>query len=272
MRLHVVLPNEAPDTGADLVVAAARAAERLGYDGVYISDHLLPPAPFGEGPYAGTYESLAVLAYVAAVTDRIRLGTSVIVVGLRDPVLLAKQVATIDRLSGGRMTLGIGLGWDAEQFANLHAPFAGRAARADEALSLIRQLWRTGEGPFDGEHHGFEKGWFVPRPTDGVRILVGGTSAGALRRAAAVADIWQSPPIDPAGFSAMAATVRSAAGRPIEVGGRLGWDDPATPVADVLVQVRAWAEAGADQLAVSFGPVEGHHDRMAALASAWPHT
>lgn len=272
MRLHVVLPNETPETDAAELVSVAVEAERLGFAGVYLSDHLLPPEPYGSGPYNGVYEPLVTLAFIASATRRIRLGTSILVLAMRDPFLVAKQVATLDRLSGGRVTLGVGLGWSEAEFANVGARFAGRGARTDEALRLLRHLWTVGEGPFDGERFGFGTGYFAPRPTGGLKLLVGGTSEAALRRAARYADVWQSPPVPVADFTGMVATLRGHATGPIEVAGRLEWpalDPPLRDVLpDVLAEIDAWAAAGADELAVSFGPVEGCIERMGALAQA----
>jgi probable F420-dependent oxidoreductase len=268
VRLHVVLPNETPDVDPDDIVDLACEAERLGYAGVYLSDHLLPPAPYGDGPYNGVYEPLITLSYVAAATTRLRVGTSILVLAMRDPVVVAKQVATLNRLSHGRVTLGVGLGWSEEEFANVHAGFHDRAARTDEALALMRRLWDHGEGPFDGEHYGFERGHFQPAPGEGLRVLVGGTSEAALRRAARTADLWQSPPIEPSEFAQLTHTLREHATRPIETGGRLQWDDPDMELDTVLARIEAWERTGADELAVFFGRPSGFAHRMAAVADA----
>lgn len=267
MELHVVLPSESPDTGADQVVAAARAAEDLGYDGVYLPDHLLPPTPYG-GLSGGLYDPLVTLSYIAAVTERIRLGTSVLVLALRNPFVVAKQAATLDRLSGGRFTLGVGLGWDRVEFANVGADFDDRAGRTDEALRLLRQLFDTGAGPFEGERFGFGTGVFEPRPGAGLKIMVGGTSKAALRRAARSADLWQSTPAPPAEFAANVAELRALADRPIEAGVRIAWQDDTRTVGELADEVARWEAAGADQLAVWFGAVDGFTSRMTALAAA----
>lgn len=269
MELHVVLPSETPDTGADRVVALARQAEELGYDGVYLPDHLLPPEPYG-ATYGGVYEPLVTLSYIAAVTERIRLGTSVMLLPLRNPFVVAKQAATLDALSGGRFTLGVGVGWDPAEFANVGEEFADRGGRTDEALALLRQLFTDGGGPFEGKRFGFETGYFAPRPGPGLKILTGGVSKPALRRAARFADVWQSLPVPPAEFAANVAALRALPGgdRPIEVGARIGWYDPATTIASLAEEVAAWQSAGADQLAVWFGPPADVAPRMAALAEA----
>ena len=269
MQLHVVLPNESVDVDPHMITGLAQRAEHLGYGAVWLPDHLLPPADYGP-TYGGVYEPLITLSYIAASTTRIRLGTSVLLLALRNPFAVAKQVATLDRLSGGRLTLGVGLGWDRDEFTATGADFTDRAGRTDEALRLMRHLFRVGAGPFEGDRFGFETGVFAPVPGDGLRIMVGGTSEAALRRAARVADVWQSPPIPSETFAELAARLRSLAGadRTIEAGARAEWSDPDVPLESMIEQVRKFEAVGADHVAVWFGPVDGFGDRMAALAGA----
>ncbi|MET7270942.1 TIGR03619 family F420-dependent LLM class oxidoreductase [Streptomyces flaveolus] len=267
MELHVVLPNESVDLDPRLLVDLSRRAEESGYAGVWLPDHLLPPQEYG-GPYGGVYEPLVTLSHIAAATTRIRLGTSVLLLALRNPFVVAKQAATLDRLSGGRFTLGIGLGWDQAEFASTGADFTDRAGRTDESLRLLRHLFDHGAGPFEGLRFGFATGTFAPRPGPGLKIMVGGTSPAALRRAARWADLWQSPPDTPAAFAERVAALRAQAGRAVAAGARTEWSDSARPVEDIADEVRAWADAGADHLAVWFGDAHGFADRMTALASA----
>lgn len=271
MHLHVVLPNESVDVEPRVIADLAQRAEQLGYGAVWLPDHLLPPADYGT-TYGGVYEPLITLSYIAATTTRIGLGTSVLLLALRNPFAVAKQVATLDRLSHGRLTLGVGLGWDRDEFTAVGADFADRAGRTDEALRLLHHLFRVGSGPFEGERFGFDTGVFAPAPGDGLRIMVGGTSDAALRRAASVADVWQSPPIPPEDFADLAARVRSQAGadRRIEAGARAEWADPDVPVQAVTERVRRFEAVGADHLAVWFGGVDGFGDRMTALAESLP--
>ncbi len=267
MHLQVVLPNESIDVEPEQIATLARRAEQLGYGAVWLPDHLLPPADYGT-TYGGVYEPLVTLSYIAASTTRIGLGTSVLLVALRNPFAVAKQAATLDRLSHGRLTLGVGLGWDRDEFAGVGADFSDRAGRTDEALRLMRHLFRAGSGPFEGKRFGFVTGVFAPRPSDGLRIMVGGTSDGALRRAARVADVWQSPPIPPQAFAELAARLRSRAERTIEAGARAEWADPGTSLGAIVERARAFDAAGADHLAVWFGGLDGFEDRMTALADA----
>jgi probable F420-dependent oxidoreductase len=267
MRLDVVLPAESVAAPPGQVVELARRAEELSYDGVWLPDHPLPPGPFGP-TYGGVYEPLVTLAAIAAVTDRVRLGTSILILPLRDPFLLAKQAASVERLAPGRVVLGVGTGWEEREFAALRVPFAGRGERTDAAIRLIRHLHTVGHGPFEDEHHGFDVGTFAPAPTSPVPILVGGTSAAAFRRAATLGDGWHGVGVAPAEFRSRAADLRARAERPFEAGARIAWTGDDRPVRAAVDEARAFADAGADHLAVWFGDVDGFARRMADFAEA----
>ncbi|MFC3997492.1 TIGR03619 family F420-dependent LLM class oxidoreductase [Nocardiopsis sediminis] len=262
--LDAVLPTESATLDPWAVVGLARRAEELGYRSVWLPDHPLPPHGYGNG-YGGALEPMVLLTAIAAATERIGVGTSVLILPLRDPFLLAKQAATLDRLAPGRLTLGVGTGWEAREFAALGADFADRGGRTDEALRLIRHLHTAGRGPFTGDRYGFTTGVFAPVPAAPVPIMVGGTSAPALRRAARHADVWQGVALDPDGFAERAAAVREMAGRPIGAGTRTELL-PGGSAAEVAETVRAFTRAGADHVAVWFGPEEGFAGRMADLA------
>ena len=263
----MVLPDESPDMAPETLAELAAAADRLGYRTLYLPDHLLPPTPYGT-TYGGVYEPLVTLAHIAARTSTIRLGTSVLVLPLRSPFVVAKQVATLDRLSGGRAVLGVGVGWDRAEFAAVGADFATRGARTDEDIALLRHLWRDG-GAFDGRFHHVEQGVFAPVPTRPVPIMVGGTSAAALRRAAALADEWQGVGLDAEGFARCAAQLRELSEHRPRLGTRLAWTGGADELARTVDEAGALAEAGADAVAVWFGGADGTAERMAEFAAAF---
>ncbi|MFE9242972.1 TIGR03619 family F420-dependent LLM class oxidoreductase [Nocardiopsis sp. NPDC006938] len=265
-RLQVVLPNESPDTPPEALVDLGVRAEDLGVHTVWLPDHLLPPSPYGS-VFGGVYEPLVTLAYLAARTERIRLGTSVLVLPMRDPFVLAKQVATLDRVSGGRFTLGVGVGWSREEFASVGADFSARGARADDALALLRHLFE-GEGPFHGRFHSFEHGVFEPRPRQRVRVMVGGGSEPALRRAARWADEWQGVDPDPRVFAAARDRLRDLTRRPVDTGARIAWTGGEEGFAHAVARFRGLAEAGADAVAVWFGEAEGFEARMVRFVAA----
>lgn len=262
-----MLPDESPAMPPDALVGLAEAAERLGYRTLYLPDHLLPPAPYGD-TYGGVYEPLVTLAHLAARTTTIRLGTSVLVLPLRSPFVVAKQVATLDRLSGGRVVLGVGVGWDRTEFAAVGADFATRGARTDEDIALLRHLF-AGGGPFHGRFHRVEQGVFAPVPDRHVPIMVGGTSGAALRRAAELADEWQGVGVGAAQFARCITRLRATSDRAVRVGTRLAWRGGRDELARTVDEAHALAAAGADAVAVWFGAAEGAGDRMAEFAVAF---
>ncbi|AQA09622.1 TIGR03619 family F420-dependent LLM class oxidoreductase [Streptomyces malaysiensis] len=267
MELHAVLPAEQADADPRRLVELARSAEELGYGGVWLPDHLLPPKPFG-AQYGGPHDALVTLAHLAAVTERIELGTSVLILPLRNPFVVAKQAATLAALSGDRFVLGVGAGWEKYEFDATGADFATRGARTTSALRLIRDLHTTGGAPFEDPHYGHPGGHFAPaRP---VPLLVGGTSDAALRRAAAVGDRWQAFALTPEAFAERAARLRELAGRPVGVEARIGMGDgpAAEAVAATAATLDSWAAVGAERLAVWFsGEANSAGERMRALAA-----
>jgi probable F420-dependent oxidoreductase len=192
MRIGVCLPNFpfGVEPSAAAVVEVAHEAERLGLDSLWATDHLLPPRAMTR--YGNVLEALATLAFVGGATSRIELGTSVLVLPLRHAVTVAKQAASIDALSGGRLLLGVGAGWMEGEFANLGADFHRRGSDLDEALAVLRTLWTAPEPRHAGERWRFAGVAFAPRPArpGGIPIWVGGNSSAAVARAARLGDAW----------------------------------------------------------------------------------
>lgn len=265
MDLEIVLPDESPDLTADLLVGLARTADQAGFGAIYLPDHLLPPGEYGTATgFGGVYEALITLSHLAAVTSRIRLGTSILVLPLRSPFLVAKQVATLDRLSGGRVVLGVGAGWEQTEYANVGVPFAERGARLDESIMLLRALWR-GDTSFDGATFGFEYGVLEPKPHRDIPIMVGGTSKRAFRRVAELADVWQGLGHTPETFARDAAAIRALTDRPIRLSTRIQWEDQS--LAEITDLAHAYADAGADALAIWLGTNDQAPSRLDALTS-----
>lgn len=203
MRFSVALPTSYEGLGYPIgmvrdgqtFVRLARAAEALGYDGVWGNDHLTTPGSLRGAPGGppSFYEPLIALAHVAAATERIRLGTSVLALPLRDPVLLAKQVATLDVLSGGRLSLGVGLGAYAEELTAVHPDLAeaGRGAIFDERIAALRLLLDEGGGSYSGEHVRFREVELAPAPRQRpLPVYVGGHTIRAIERAARWGQGW----------------------------------------------------------------------------------
>jgi len=231
------------------LVERAVAAEELGYTTAWLPDHLLPPGEFGP-TYGGVYEPLVTIGYLAARTTRIRFGTSVLVLPMRSAYVVAKQAATLHRLSGERVVLGLGAGWEADEFAAVGASFEDRGRRMDESLAIIRDL-------FEGRDRG---GVFEPKLRAPLPIMIGGTTTAALRRSARYGDEWQGLGLDGPGFAAAVSRLRSFGDRPVRVGTRLVWTagDPAP----IVESAHELAKAGAESLAVYFGDDDGFLDRM----------
>ena len=200
MHFGVGLPHFRQVASTQAITTVAQRAEALGFDSVWVSDHIVVPrsaiARFGEV----FFEPFTTLAYVAGKTGRIRLGTSVIILPYRNPLFMAKALATIDVLSGGRLIIGAAVGWLAEEFEALGIPFTERGARSDEALRVMRLLWTEAEPKFEGRYFRFAGIKAEPKPLQKPHppIWIGGASQAALRRAAEFADAWHPShrPID----------------------------------------------------------------------------
>jgi probable F420-dependent oxidoreductase len=207
VKLGIHLGNNGSSATAASLATLAAQAEELGYDSVWTSDHVVIPSSIaGEQPSGrpGVYdpadlenywEAFSVLAFVAGMTKRVELGVTVIVVPQREPLLFAKQWATLDQLSGGRTILGVGVGWNREEFEALGAGdrFDRRGAATDEAIRVWRAVWQTdGDVSFAGDVFKFDPIRFLPKPArpGGPPIWVGGSARPSLRRAAQFGDNW----------------------------------------------------------------------------------
>jgi probable F420-dependent oxidoreductase len=188
VHLGVILPNFGEGATPDGIRRIAEAAEEHRLDSVWTTEHIIVGAE-AVNPYGRVFDSLTVLAWVAAFTERAALGTSIVLVPLHHPIRLAKEVATLQELSAGRVRLGVGVGWHEDEFRFMGYPFRGRGRRADEAIRLMQALWR-GEGAFHGEHWSFDGATFAPLPERRPEIWVGGGSPRAIRRARELGDVW----------------------------------------------------------------------------------
>ena len=198
MRLAVEFPSVAYRWGETAVLDLARAVEDAGYDEIDMFDHVTMGHAL-EGRPTGPYptnmpilEALVTLGALAAVTRRVRLGTEVLVLPQRQPALVAKQVATLDILSGGRVRLGAGVGWQASEYESLGVPFAERGRRMEECLQLLRLYWTAPSVTFDGRYYRAEAMGMDPKPVQrgGPPIWLGGGSEAALRRIGRLGDGW----------------------------------------------------------------------------------
>lgn len=202
MKFGISFANAGPSAQPAHAAELARLAEESGFESLWTVEHVVVPREYASTyPYAkdgrmpggedtDIPDPLIWLAHVAAVTQRIRLATGILILPQRNPVILAKEVATLDALSGGRVLLGVGVGWLAEEFAALGVPFEGRGARADEYIGALRVLWSGADASYGGKFTSFERAVSRPQPAQkgGPPIIIGGHSDAAARRAGRLGD------------------------------------------------------------------------------------
>jgi probable F420-dependent oxidoreductase len=190
MKFAVAIRNMGPQSNRATIRACARIAEQAGFDALFVSDHLCIPPDQTEGSGGRYLDVLATLAFIAGATEKIRLGVSVLVVPYRPAVLTAKQVATIQELSGERMILGIGVGWMKPEFDALGVNLRRRGAITDETLSVIHHLFSADvPGAYDGPLVKFPSFVFLPRPKR-PPIWIGGNGVAAMNRVVKFGDGW----------------------------------------------------------------------------------
>jgi len=256
------LPVYGPAANRATLIGFARRVEALGFDSVWVSDHVVIPYTIrSRYPYNATgdfplppatpfLEPLTALALVAGATERVRLGTSVLVLPHRHPVLLAKMLATLDALAPGRVILGAGVGWMREEIELLGAPYARRGAWSDEALRVIRTCWRDERPSFAGEFFRFDEIGVEPRPARGtLPIWIGGHTPAALRRVAELGDGWHAAFPDPAAMQKGLGQLRDACARAgrdfatLTLSARVGLA-ARRPSAEVIAELRALRDLG----------------------------
>jgi probable F420-dependent oxidoreductase len=271
LRIGAKLPNSGPLPQTVGIPAMARALEDAGFDSLWVSDHIVLPTSMGSHyPFAANgkatwpsdmpyVEALIALALAAAVTERVTLGTAVVVLPLRNPVLFAKQVASIANTVAGRFTLGVGAGWLEEEFDALNATFADRGPRLEEWIGLVRDCLTGRPAAHRSDRYTLPEGVLVmPPPPAPIPVLMGGHSRAALARGGRVCDGWLAQQtlgeLDPAEIAAALARMResaAAAGRDpaalqvvLRIVGSTGRADELAP------QLPALIEAGVGEIIV----------------------
>ncbi|MHB8691554.1 MAG: LLM class F420-dependent oxidoreductase [Solirubrobacteraceae bacterium] len=255
----------------DHATEAILLAERLGYESVWAGEHVVIPDYTSRYPYAAdgrlpqssrtdVPDPLIWLAYAAALTERIGLATGVIVLHQRNPVVLAKQIATLDLLSRGRVTLGVGVGWMREEAEILGAPWETRGPRTEEYVAALRALWQQDRASYHGEHVSFDAARSYPKPARAgqtVPIVIGGSSLAAARRAGRLGDGYHpiAPTLDglTLQIEAMRAAARAASRNPDEIeistlAFALVGEDPVTP--ELIDSFRAMEAAGVSRIVI----------------------
>lgn len=203
MQFGLGLPHAGATARGPNIIRFAQCAEALGFESLWCGDHIiLPTAGTTQYPYTsdGSFprpadvdylETLTVLSYVAAVTTRVRLGTTVVILPYRHPIVQAKMFASLDVLSGGRVICGVGVGWLQKEFDTLGASYAERGAVSDEMLQIFRLLWSTEQSEFHGKFYQFDGIACFPKPLQNpLPIWVGGHSKRAIRRAVTYGQAW----------------------------------------------------------------------------------
>ena len=207
----------------EAIVQMAVKAEELGFDALLVNDHVIVDDSPRNEPWRNVYDPLMVLSYVAARTTKILLGTSVLIMPYRNPIVTAKMFATLDQMSGGRAIAGIGAGWNAEEYDSLGVTFQQRGARTNEYLRLWKACWEPGPTTFHGRFFSFDNMHVSPKPVQQPHppIWIGGSGKPSLRRAARYADVWQPTPTPLADLKANQAYLR-------DISAEMGKEPPRT--------------------------------------------
>jgi probable F420-dependent oxidoreductase len=279
MQIGISLHNNWGVEDVQAIVQLATRAEALGFASVWVHDHVFNAAHvlrrIGGKPY---YEPLTLLSFVAARTERVGLGTSVLVLPYHNPLRLAKTAATLDVLSGGRLILGVGVGAVALESEAMGSPYAERGAITDEAIAVMKELWTQDDPSFAGKYYRFSGMKFSPKPQQRphIPLLIGGNSRAAIRRAVRLGDGWHPLAVAP---EMLAQGLRylheqaQAAGRdvaeiPVSLSMPLGPSSArrvalGTVPAEIVRNLQAYANLGVQMLAIS-----GHTDQMAEILAA----
>jgi len=189
MKMGVSLSNYGILPSRSFLKDAALEIERLELDSIWVSDHIIVPK--NDTPWNRVFESITTLGFLSSITESVQLGSSVLLVPLREPLVLAKQIATLDSLSNGRVMIGVGIGWNKKEFDLLGYDFKNRSKTVAENIDIMRKMWA---GNYSKQGYSCEP---IPVSDNGPPILIGGQSDGALKRVASIGDGWH-----PVGISA----------------------------------------------------------------------
>jgi probable F420-dependent oxidoreductase len=239
----------------------ARAVEQRGFESLFWAEHTHIPLSSRRDDdrpvqdYASTYDPFIALAAAAAVTTRLRLGTAVCLVPQRDPIITAKEVASIDRMSGGRFEFGVGAGWNRAELANHGTDPRQRMAVLADRVRAMRAIWTSDEAEYHGPHVDFDPLWSYPKPVRQPPVLVGGNGPGVEDRVLAFGDGWlpQCGPL---------ASVRELADRIASLRHRAGRHVPVTLFGAIPSMLAEFAEAGVDRCLFTLHSGPGDVDQL----------
>jgi probable F420-dependent oxidoreductase len=268
-------------------LAIARAAEQAGFDSIWVGDHLLYDDEQPPTPERGPWEAWTMLAALAAATERVRLGPLVACAGFHPPGLLAKMAATVDEVSGGRLVLGLGAGWNKREFDAFGLPYDRRVSRFEEAFTIVRGMLAGERVTLDGRFHTAEDVVLLPEPARPIPLMIGSNGPRMLSIALPHVQWWNTWYVDygntPEGFAELNATISEAAekaGRdPAEIersacahvvvdpeNPERELETPVVALDEVRAHAQALGEAGADEVIVVAGPIT--EDSVRALGAA----
>lgn len=244
MRIGIHLPQYGRVASGPAIVRAARHAEALGFADVWVSDHIVHPATQSyPSPYL--YDPLVTLTAAAAVTERVGLGTSVLVLPQHHALALANSLASLDALSGGRLTIAAGVGWSEAEYDALGFGFHDRGRRMDEIVRLLRTVWTEDPVSFHGEFHDFDDLRVLPKPAHRIPVWIGGGAEAAFRRGVALGDGFQVIGVTPAEAIAPVARLRRDRPEPeFVVSLRTGWDPLGMDADRIRREYDEFADAG----------------------------
>jgi probable F420-dependent oxidoreductase len=255
MKIGVCSANSGPYVTREMLGLLADASEAVGLESIWVSEHLVvadprrPPSPMD--PEDPILDPVTSLAFLAARTRTVRLGTGIVVLPLRNPLILAKALATVDVLSGGRVIFGIGVGYVEAEFEALGVPFEGRGTRTEEHLAAIREIWTERHPSYSGSTFSFEGVQAHPHPAQRPHppIVMGGYAPAVMRRTIREADGWYGWGLDVEATARRLEVLRETADR-VPRGGGLGrLEITITPPSEVDVSTaERYAELGVDRL------------------------
>ena len=264
MKIGITIPNNWGVEDPQQVLALGPEAEELGFDSLWVMDHLFNNGYIRERlddkPY---YHPLATLTYLSATTKRVVLGTSVLVLPYHNPVELAKYTATLDNMSGGRVTLGVGVGGMTPEFEALGIPMSQRGSLTNESIRIMKELWTNEDPEYRSRRWDIKDVKFSPKPVQKphIPLWVGGSSPGALKRAATLGDGWHPSGMSPEDFSLGRREVRdlaTAAGR-----------DPDSLIMSARIEVQAHGVPSSDRAASRSRLDGGDMDQMISGIGAY---
>jgi probable F420-dependent oxidoreductase len=250
MRVGIHLPHIGRKAGPEAIRRAAIQAEELGFADVWTSEHIIIPKGAPYPPSALFYDPILTLTWAAAFTKRVGLGTSVLVLPMRHPLPLAKELATLQNLSEGRLILGAGVGWMAAEFAALGVPFRERGRRMDEGIAIMLAVWGEDPVSFPARHIPavIEDMRMLPQPIKPIPIWIGGSSEAALARAARL-DGWHGSRLSPQEAASIVRRLREQRPGPdFTISLRNSWDGK--DEAELGARLAAYGETGVDHILV----------------------